>query len=91
MYTKAPLYVCRILVPIVSHSLVPGGGGAPRTPPPPRAAYVACMAWRAGTTTLCRSQLYFSVRDYEFAYWVLSGSLCLESTSHKELFSVSLH
>jgi hypothetical protein len=26
------------------------------------------VAWRAGTATLCRSQLYPPVRDYEFGY-----------------------
>jgi hypothetical protein len=26
------------------------------------------IGWRAGTTILCRSQLYLPVRDYEFGY-----------------------
>ncbi len=30
--------------------------------------------WWAGTTTLCRSQLYPPVRDYEFGYWFISYS-----------------
>jgi hypothetical protein len=29
------------------------------------------IACRDGTTTLCRSQLYPSVRDYEFGYRIL--------------------
>jgi hypothetical protein len=32
------------------------------------------IVWRAGTTTLCWSQLYPPVRDYEFGYWFISGS-----------------
>jgi hypothetical protein len=42
-----------------------------RTGPP---AYVA---GRAGTTTLCRSQLYPSVRDYELDYWFPKAPLGL--------------
>ncbi len=29
------------------------------------------VAWRAGTTTLCRSQLYPLGRDYEFGYYFI--------------------
>ncbi len=35
--------------------------------PARQATYVG---WWAGKTTLCRSQLYPPVRDYEFGYWI---------------------
>jgi hypothetical protein len=52
------------------------------TPPPP-SKNVAC---RAGTTTLCRSQLYLPVRDHEFGY-----TYCREGNSVDEEMNKWLH
>jgi hypothetical protein len=39
-----------------------------------RTGLPAYAAWRAGTTTLCRSQLYLPRRDCEFVYWVQTSN-----------------